>query len=104
MSKNPKTNSYDVTKTSSLIALISEELDRLSGDLANVPFPAGAKLSIKELEVYQNIDFCSQKIADFSSVLKLVSDKHSGQEALDIAEIQKAAKLEFTHSLLKQSA
>ena len=101
MSTNTKKKSCDTMQLSSLIAVISDELNSLSADLANVPFPAGAKLTIKDMEIYQNIDFCSQKIADFSSMLKLVSENRGVEANLDTNELKQAARLEFTHSLLK---
>ena len=54
---------------SKVLALLSEELTIISGDLEKVPFPGGEAMTEEALIAYQSVDFSCQKLKEFSKLL-----------------------------------
>lgn len=83
-----------------LLELLNSELQTIANDIEKIPFPGFQGLSSEEVISYQNIDFNSQKLKDFSKILNTLSQS-SGALDSDISEqVRDTPNLEYTRDLL----
>ncbi|PCH45625.1 MAG: hypothetical protein COC23_06215 [Hyphomicrobiales bacterium] len=83
-----------------LLDLLNNELQTIANDIEKIPFPGFQGLSNEDVASYQNIDFSSQKLKDFSKILNKLSQSGNALDNDVPEQIRDIQVLEYTRDLL----
>ena len=85
---------------SGVLTLLESELSRIAAEIEGIPFSGDRTLTKKEIVAYQKLDFCSQKLNDFSNVLMYLAKDTFNHGTPVSPDILKNVSLEYTKNLL----